>query len=95
MKAKHYTSIDLDFKKAAIYKIVVQGEIEPDWSDTIWGLQVDVLKQKGMKSITSLIGRINDQSALSGILTMLNDMHMIVVSVNMLSEVEKNINEII
>ena len=83
-----YNTIDFSFIKAAIYKIVVQGEIDQKMSDRMMGLQASVHNRKDKGSITTLIGQINDQSALSGILTMINDMHMTVISVNMLSELE-------
>ena len=82
MKSDNY------FKNAAIYKIVVQGELNAEWPIQSWGLQVNVQKVKGKKTITSLVGQINDQSALSGILNKLYDIHMTVISVNMLSEIE-------
>lgn len=83
-----YKALDFNFKDAAIYKIVVRGEIATDRSDRFWGLQVNVQKGKDQKSISFLVGQIADQSALSGILTRLNDLHMTVISVNMLSEIE-------
>ena len=82
--------VDINFKEPAIYKIIVQGEIDRNRSDLISGLQITVQKVAGKKPITSLIGRIDDQSALSGILTMLNDMHLTVISVNMLSEIDNH-----
>ena len=87
MTDKH-KAIDLGFTKAAIYKIVVQGELDAAWCEQLWGLQANVKRGKGEKPITTIIGQINDQSALSGILTQINDMHMLVISVNMLSEIE-------
>ena len=81
-------AIDLGFTKAAIYKIVVQGELDVAWCERLWGLQANVKREKGEKPITTIIGQINDQSALSGILTTLNDMHISVISVNLLSEIE-------
>lgn len=80
--------LDNYFKNAAIYKIVVQGELNAEWPLLSWGLQVNVQKGKGQKPITSLVGQINDQSALSGILNKLYDLHFTVISVNMLSEME-------
>ncbi len=76
------------FEKAAIYKIVIQGEIDLEWSNHVMGLQVNVSRVRGKDSVTTLIGQINDQSALSGILTTLNDLHMTVISVNMLTDIE-------
>lgn len=90
MRTDKYNTIDFSFKKAAIYKIVVQGEIDQEWLDQMMGLQVNIHKRKDKGSITTLIGQIHDQSALSGILTMINDMHMTVISVNMLSEIEES-----
>ena len=74
---------EFNFKEPAIYKIVIHGRLNSKWSDTFMGMQIDI----GQRSITSLIGKINDQAALSGILNMLYDMHLTVISVNMLSEI--------
>ena len=90
MNKDKYKTIDFGFKEPAIYKIVVLGGMDSQYVNQLWGLQATVLKKKGEKSITTLIGQINDQSALSGILTMINDMHMTVISVNMLSEIEES-----
>ena len=83
-----YINMDFDFKKAAIYKIVIKGEFEDGWPERFWGMQVH--KDKGKNTISSLVGRITDQAALSGILNMLYDKHMTVISVNMLSEIEND-----
>lgn len=79
---------DSIFRKAAIYKIVVQGEIDSGWPIQLWGLQVNVQKINGKMPISVLVGQINDQAALSGVLNKLYDMHLTVISVNMLSEIE-------
>jgi len=49
------------------------------------GLQLSVEKGEGQKYVSTLIGKIDDQAALSGILNMLYDMHITVISVQMLS----------
>ncbi len=76
-----------NFKKSAIYKIVVQGELDESWSDRL-GLQITVQKKAGKKPISLLVGKIADQAALSSVLNSLYDMHMTVISVNMLTDVE-------
>ena len=81
-------STGLSFKKAAIYKIVVQGILEESWSDRYRGMQISVERKKGKVIFSTLIGEIRDQSALSGILNALYDSHLTVISVNMLSEIE-------
>ena len=79
---------DFNFKKAAIYKIVVQGAINESWSDRMHGMQIKVEKRTDNIPFSSLVGEIRDQSALSSILNSLYDMHMTVISVNMLSDIE-------
>jgi hypothetical protein len=83
--------MDIDFKKPAIYKIVVKGEIVNGWPERLWGLQVHKEKEKDRIPISSLVGQIADQSALSGILNMLYEKHLILISVNMLSEIESEL----
>lgn len=88
MTEKHKRD-DLDFKNAAIYKIVVKGEIRENMSERLWGLQVNIKRSDNHKPITSLVGHIKDQAALAGVLNMIYDMHLTVISVNMLSEIEQ------
>ena len=83
-----YDKIDYSFKKAAVYRIVVQGDIDTEMSERLWGLQVNIDKGNRNKAISTLIGQIDDQSALAGILNTLHEMHMTVIAVNMLSEIE-------
>jgi len=76
----------LGFKKEAIYKIVVDGFLDESWSGTFGDMQIIVEKKKGVSTVSNLIGKIKDQSALSGILNNLHDLHFTVISVNMLTE---------
>ena len=78
---------EFTFKETAIYKIVVEGELDDSWSDRL-GLQITVQKKTGKKPKSMLVGYIADQAALSGILNSLYDMHLTVISVNMLTDVE-------
>ncbi len=77
----------LYFKKSTIYKIVVEGELDDSWSERL-GLQITVERKAGKKPYTFLVGKIADQAALSSILNSLYDMHMTVISVNMLTDVD-------
>jgi len=80
----------LNFKKAAVYKIVVQGMLAESLSDSYRGMQISVERIKGKVIFSTLVGEIRDQSALSGILNALYDSHLTVISVNMLSEIEND-----
>jgi hypothetical protein len=75
------------FKKAAIYRIVVEGELDDSWSDRL-GLQITSQKKASKRPISFLVGKIADQAALSSILNSLYDMHMTVISLNMLTDME-------
>ena len=79
---------EFKFSKPAIYQIKVQGEINQSWSGRFGGMQITVEKSEDRKPVSILIGRINDQSALSGILTTLYDMHLTVLLVRIISEAE-------
>jgi len=78
----------LNFKNAAIYKIVVQGIVQESLSDRYRGMQITVERKKGKAAISTLVGEIRDQAALSGVLNTIYDSHLTVISVNMLSEIE-------
>ena len=77
---------EFSFRKPAVYKIIVQGELDESWSERLGRLQINVDRSKDKKPITVLIGQINDQSALSGVLTALHDFHFPIISVNLLND---------
>lgn len=80
----------MNFTKAAIYKIIVNGVLDESWSDHYRGMQITVDRKKGKAVFSTLVGEIRDQSALSGILNALYDMHLTVISVNMLAQIESD-----
>jgi hypothetical protein len=51
---------------------------------TYFRLMINVEKSPGEKPVSILIGQINDQSALSGLLNALYNFNMTILSVNML-----------
>jgi hypothetical protein len=79
---KHY----LSFTRPAVYKIRVQGDLGKIGPISLAGMQVNVEIKNGQEPITVLIGQINDQAALSGVLNTLYDIHMSIISVNMLND---------
>ena len=74
------------FQSPAIYKIEVEGSIYKNWSEKLGGMQINVLRSKGSDTSTELIGRINDQTALSSILKTLYEHHYSIISVKMLND---------
>ena len=86
----HNNKPEFNFQKPAVYKIKVQGEIEKSWAGKLQGLQINIERSQSKNPVSVLVGQINDQSALSGIMHTLYDMHMTVISVHMLSEIEQD-----
>lgn len=73
------------FSKPAIHQIKVLGEMNQDWADKLQGMQITIDRTADSEPISILNGRIIDQSALSGVLNTLYDMHLTVISVKLLA----------
>jgi hypothetical protein len=67
------------FRKPAVYKIKVQGELRESWSERLGGLQINVERSPGKEPLSTLIGQISDQSALSGVLNTLYELHLTII----------------
>ena len=80
----HKNEPEFSFQNPAMYKIKVQGELKESWSEKLQGLQINIERSQGNKPVSVLIGQINDQSALSGVLNALYDFNMTIISVRML-----------
>lgn len=65
--------------QATIYEIIVNGEIDPGWSDWLGDLSLEI-KTLPDGCQTVLTGSITDQSALRGILTKIWDLNLELVS---------------
>ena len=85
MKTNHKKPA-FSFTKPAVYKVRVQGDLKDHWSDRLGGMQINVDRSDNQHPISVLIGQINDQSALSGILNKLYDLHLPILSVNILKD---------
>ena len=75
---------EFSFQKPAVYKIKVEGEIQANWSEKFQGLKINVERSLRGKPVSVLTGKINDQAALSGLLNILYDYNMTILSVKML-----------
>lgn len=73
----------------AIYRIRVRGKLDPGWSDRLEGLRIDNLTNESGITESVLEGRLDDQSAFSGVLSTLYDLHLPVMSVDCLGSAEK------
>jgi len=78
MKTKHAT-----MQGPAIYRVRVEGRIPLDWSSRLMGMNITLSSDTEDDSST-LVGRLPDQSALSGVLNMLYEKQYPVLSVECL-----------
>lgn len=76
---------EFSFSQPAVYQIKVLGKVPQYWSDRLSGMIITYNETKG-EVTTSLIGKMSDQSALSGVLNALYDLHMSVISVKKMKE---------
>ena len=72
---------DIDFGGPATYRIVVKGELGPEWSDRVAGLAITSGHSSGGSPTSTLIGRIRDQAELNGILETLYSLHLPILRV--------------
>lgn len=69
----------LTMQGPAIYRIVVRGSLDPDWSNRISGMSITERKAGSGEVETVLVGRLADQTALSSVLNALYELHLPVV----------------
>jgi hypothetical protein len=70
----------LTMQGPAIYRIVVRGRLDPDWSKRIAGMSITERHTSAKEVETILVGRLADQTALASVLNALYELHLPVVS---------------
>ena len=80
--------MEVNFNKPSIYSIKVQGELGDEWSGRLAGMQITVERKKEDKPISIITGWLSDQSALAGVMNTLYELHLPVISVNVLDDNE-------
>ena len=78
---------------AAFYRIRVRGELNPKMSDRLEGMKIENTFRKDGRAESLLEGRLDDQSALSGVLNTLYELHMPVVSADCLGASNNDDND--
>jgi hypothetical protein len=64
-----------------MYKVIVQGKIDPTWSDRLEGMAIREGMLDKNNILTTLEGELSDQAALAGVLSALYEMHLFILSV--------------
>lgn len=67
-----------------VYQIIVQGSLDPSWSDWFQEMEITNDPKTDTHSITTFKGAVEDQSALRGILNHLWDLNLTIVSVSLI-----------
>lgn len=73
------------FDSPAIYSITVQGTIGEEWCDRLAGMTITAFGSESGSCVTTLVGELQDQAALSGVLDTLYGLHRTVMSVQRLT----------
>jgi hypothetical protein len=74
----------LSMQGPAIYRIRVEGSINPKWFSRLEGMNVTAGNSEADITESILVGRLSDQAALSGLLNTLYELHRPVLSVDCL-----------
>ncbi len=62
---------------AKSYQIIVEGKIDPSWSEWLGGMQATSQRSADGLLVTILTGSVRDQSALRGLLNRLWDLNLV------------------
>jgi hypothetical protein len=76
------------FSKPGFYRIEVDGQLRPGWSDRIGAMQISPPSLKTDPAVTVLEGRVSDQAELAGILNTLYELHLSLLSVQYMDRVK-------
>jgi hypothetical protein len=79
--AKTKPSLNSSFQGTSTYQISIKGFLDNRWSERLAGMKINHYETES-GSISTLIGKIIDQSELFGVLNILNDYHYKIISVN-------------
>jgi hypothetical protein len=81
----HLDAGPLPFDRTCEYRIRVLGEVSARWSERLEGMAISVDTSDANLPVSTLVGELSDQAALSGVLNTLYELHVSVLSVERLS----------
>lgn len=80
------SKINLKIDTSAVYRIKVQGRLKRNYAGSMNDMQISYETSDNDMNQTLIIGKVEDQAALSGVLNFLYDMQMPVLSVECLEK---------
>lgn len=87
-KIERWIPVELKLDTPATYRIRVKGYLDSSWSDQLGGLIISPSSQEDEPVVSTLCGQVADQAALAGVLSALYGLHLPLLSVEYLSDVE-------
>ena len=75
-----------DFDRAGNYRIRVQGFLDESWAERLGGMYITTSSRWDRKTVATLVGRMQDQAELAGVLNTLYELHLTLLSVEYLDE---------
>ncbi len=80
--------MELRLETPATYRIRVKGHLDSSWSDCLGGLAISRSGEGEEPTVTTLYGQVLDQAALAGVLSALYGLHLPLISVEYLGDVQ-------
>ena len=80
--------MELTLDTPATYRIRVKGYLDSSWSDCLSGLTISRSDHGDEPEVTTLYGQVLDQAALAGVLNALYGLHLPLLSVEYLGDVQ-------
>jgi hypothetical protein len=77
------------FDRPGHYQIRVQGVLDKFWLEHLEGLEISTVSWGPYPHVTLINGCLADQTALAGLLELLNDLGLVILTVERLEEDEK------
>ncbi len=78
----------LKFNEPGTYRICVQGVLTNRWQDYVQGMVITIEHEENDKPITTLKGELADQAAVMGVLNILYNLRLPLISVDCISRVK-------
>jgi hypothetical protein len=77
------------FDRPGHYQIRIVGELDEHWLNNRVGLEISTGQWGNYRHVTQIYGRLADQTALSGLLDLLNDLGRVILTVERLEPDEE------
>lgn len=87
-----HATLQFAFDRPGQYQIRVQGTLRKCWIEQLGGLEVKVSPWHNYQHVTQIMGWLPDQTALAGLLELLNDLGMVILTVERIELNEKTSN---